>query len=64
MTMDGEEAMATLLPWIWAQELRNASRVHDPFERIKEIDRVSDRLRAEFPQFFRRDGDDQGDRTQ
>lgn len=64
MTMDGEEDMATLLPWIWAQELRNASRVLDPFERIKEIDRVSDRLRAEFPQLFRRDGDDQGDRTQ
>lgn len=59
-----EQALATLLPWRWANELRNASRVPDPFERVKEIDRLSDRLLAEYPQLFRRDGNDQGDRTQ
>lgn len=64
MTTEDEQALATLLPWRWAHELRNASRVPDPFERVKAIDSISDRVRAECPRLFRRDGDDQGDRTQ
>lgn len=64
MTIEDEQALATLLPLHCADELRNASRIIDPFERVKAIDRISDRLRRQYPWFFRGDDDDQDDRAQ
>lgn len=52
------DELATLLPSNAAQELHNASRILDPFERIKAIDSISDRLRVAYPWFFRRDSDE------
>lgn len=48
--------LCTLLPPHAAQELYNASKLLDEFERIKSIDSISDRLRAAYPLLFRRDG--------
>lgn len=64
MTEEKDQILAAVLPPHCAEELRAAAKTVDPFERVKAIDMTADRLRATYPEFFRSENHDQGNRTQ
>jgi hypothetical protein len=56
--------MAKILPDRAAEELREAAKISDPFERVKAIDKITDRLRSANPALFKGEPDDEADRNQ
>lgn len=56
--------MAKILPNRAAEELREAAKISDPFERVKAIDEISARVRMEHPDLFTGAPDEETDRNQ
>ena len=51
--MTNPKPVASIFAAKAAKELREAAQIADPFERIKAIDRITDRLRSSLPALFK-----------